>query len=224
MFLFSLEEKVLPGRMQEYAGYTKEMIGLIRGLDPGIAFSAFGSDEGYMDYNQRVENPCDFGPMLERWGKIQEASLATEWGPKRLGALEWSRYSLWEHLAELSYTPRHPNPDPHELAYYLWKNVLVNASKEREFAETGRQVRAFLEQKEIGRGYRVFRNRIGYEAPLYSVVFAGKDPVDAAKFLMDTAGALGLSLMPFFYQIMAMVERTTDFQGWAMPELSLSVK
>jgi hypothetical protein len=219
--LFTLEEKVRSGCIEEYTEHTKKLIELIRELDPGICFSAFGSDEGQMNYNQRINNPCDIGLKLEAWGKVQETLLETEWGRKRLSTIEWSRYSVWERSAELSYDPLLPDPDPNQLTYYLWKNLRVRAEKEMEFIETGCQVRAFLEKENFRRGYSVFRNRIGYEGPLYTVIFAGRDRDEANGFLKETGRTLGLALLPFLPPNMGSVDQMTDFEGRAVSGLSL---
>lgn len=224
MFLFTLEEKIRPGYLEEYKDLTKKWINLIRELKVGIGFSAFGSEDGYMDFNQRISGPCDFGAKLEAWGRVQEALLATEWGKKRLTTVEWSRYSVWQRSAELSYQPLHPDPDPKHLTYFIWKDVRVRAEKEKEFLDTGREIRAFLEEKNIERGYNVFRNLIGHEGPLYTIVFAGKDSDEANEYLKMTGKNLGLALLPFLPGITEAVEHTTDFQGRAMPDVSLPGK
>ncbi|RPH37883.1 hypothetical protein EHM92_01530 [bacterium] len=207
--------------MEEYTEYTKKLIDLIRELNVGIAFSAFGSESGCMDYNQRITGPCDFGPKLEAWDTVHAALLKIEWGKKRLNSVEWSRYSVWERSGELSYEPAHPEPDQSRPTYFVWKNLRLRAEKEKDFIETGRQVRAFLEKKNIERGYNVFRNLIGYEGPLYTVIFPGRDPVESQAWLQQTGRNLAFGLLPFLPQLMASVEQTADFEGRAMPELSL---
>ena len=222
MFLFTLEEKIRPGCMEEYKDHTKKWINLIRELKVGIGFSAFGSGDGYMDFNQRVTGPSDFGPKLEAWGRVQEALLATEWGKKRLNAIEWSRFSVWERSAELSYKPLHPDPDPKHLTYFIWKDVRVRAEKEKEFLEIGREIRAFFEGKDVERGYNVFRNLIGHEGPLYTIVFAGKDADEANGYLQESGRKFALDLLPHLPRIMPLVEKSADYEGWEMPELSLT--
>ncbi len=224
LLLFTLEEKVRPGCMAEYTTQTKKLLDLIRRLNLGIAFSAFGSDNGYMDYNQRIQSRCDYGPKLEAWDKVQEACLATEWGEERLKAIEWSRYSVWERSAELSYEPAHPVPDPSELQYFVWRNLRVRTEKEKAFLEIGCQIRDFLRTKGIERGYNVFRNVIGYEGPLYSAIVAGKDPGELNGLLQELGRRFTFDLLPFVPGLMSSIEKMTDFQGWAMPELSIKAK
>ena len=221
MFLFTLEEKVRPGCMEEYKDTTKKWINLIRELKVGIRFSAFDGGDGYMDFNQRISGISDLGPKLAAWGMVQEALLATEWGKKRLNTIEWSRYSVWERSAELSYKPLDPNPDPKQLMYFIWKDVRVRAEKEKEFLEIGREIRDFFDERKVERGYNVFRNLIGHEGPLYTVIFAGKDADDADAFLKEAGRRFALDLLPHFPRIMPLVEKTSDFRGWEMPELSL---
>jgi hypothetical protein len=221
VFLFTLEEKVRPGCFEEYAECTGKLIDLIRGLDAKLTFSAFGSETGQIEYNQRINSPCDFGPMLDAWGKVHDASLEMEWGRRRLNAVEWRRFSVWERMPDLSYDPVHPEPDPAQLSYYLWKNVRVRVEKERELVQTARQIRTYLEKKNIERGYSVFRNRIGYEGPLYTIILAGQDADESMAWLQQTGRNLAFGLLPFLPQLMASVEQMTDFQGRAIPELSL---
>ena len=60
VFLFTLEEKVRPGCMADYNECTKNLLLLIREMDLELAFSAFGSEEGQIEYNHRTISPCDF--------------------------------------------------------------------------------------------------------------------------------------------------------------------
>jgi len=224
VFIFALEEKVRPGAMAEYVECSRKLIEQIRLLGADLRFSAFATEDGYVDYNQRIGSLCDFGSKLDAWGKVLEASQETSWGQTRARSLEWSRYSVWERMPDLSYDPVHPDPDPGQLTFFLWRNVRVRADKEKDLVQSARQIRMYLEKKDIERGYSIFRNRIGYEGPLYTIIFAGKDQNESMAWLQQTGRNLAFGLLPFLPQLMASVEQMTDFQGRSTPELSLKDK
>jgi hypothetical protein len=224
VILFAMEEKIKPGRMQEYIEYSRKWFDIIKDLNMGLSFSAFGDQNGYLDYNQRINGPDDIGVKIEAWTKARELLFNTPWGKKRLKVVEWYKYSVWQRLPELSYDPAQANPNPNQLTYFMWKNIRVNALHENSFMQTGARIRMLFEKNDIERGYSVFRNFIGYESPIYSVIFAGKDPGEFCEWQQHTWSKLAAELQPLLDQLADSIGETIEFRAWAMPELSLSGK
>jgi hypothetical protein len=222
VFLFSLEEQVKPDSLEDYFESTKKWIDTMKALHSDLSFSAFGNDDGYTDYNQQIAGLADAGLALETWRKAAEILHATEWGKKRLAAVKWSRYSIWELVPDISYEPKHPNPK--QLTYFVWKSVHIRPEMEETFIATAIKIRELVEKTDIDRGCNVFRNVIGYEGPSYTFIFSGKDPDEFHSWRQQVLNKLSQQLDPLLHQLDSSIEENKEFQAWSKPELSMPSK
>ena len=219
ILIFAMEEQVRQGKMEDYINGTKKWVEIIKESGLDIRFSVFGNTEkGNMDYNQQIRSIDDIGPKLVAWKRISEILTNTEWGKKRLAAVSWSKFSVWETSPELSYTPS-DNKSVGKLNYFVWRILRIRREMERDFIETGIRIKTILENLNVDRAVTVFHDLIGYDDPAYSIIIAGKDPDEFESWQNDLAKKDMFGVL--LNQLNTYVEDSSEFRAWFMPEISI---
>jgi hypothetical protein len=222
VLIFVLEEGIRPGGQKDYLEGTRKWVELIQELDPTLTFTAFGDEETFVEFNERLADFDAIGPAVESWLRFFEAAAETEWGRKRAAAVEWSRMSVWEQSAELSYVPAHPEPSPKDLNAWLWRIARVRADGEEGLIKAGSAVKALFEKAGLERGYAVFRNVVGGEGPAYSVILSGRDQAEIASWIARTTSRLAPDLVPLLRRLESGMEEHSDFKARTLTDLSLT--
>ena len=156
--------------------------------------------------------------------KALESFHSTELGQKRQATIRWSKYSVWFRSSQLSYEPANPNAPPNNMIYFVWKHIQLYAGTESRLLEVATKFKRIFQKHDIGRGYGVFCNIIGYKRPWYTVVFAGEEPGEFYKWQQEMEQNLGSELKPILDKLYDITEKITEGSGWTIPELSLTNK
>lgn len=202
--IFSMEEQIIPGVMDDYIETTKKWIDTIKKLNLDMTFVTFGNYNGNLvEYNQQIATMADIGFKIENWNKAREILTGTEWGRKRLSLISKFKYSVWQSSPEISYQPIHPNPS--QLTYFVWNTLLLKKPMENNFIETGKKIRTLFDEYNIDRGYTAFQNIIGYE-DTYVVIFAGKNSAEFYDWQQQTWAKLAQQLKPLLNQLATSVK------------------
>jgi hypothetical protein len=222
VLIFVLEEQIRPGGQRDYLEGTRKWVELIQELDPTLTFTAFGDEETFVEFNERIADFDAIGPAVESWRRFLEAAAETDWGRKRAAAVEWSRMSVWEQSAELSYVPAHPEPSPKDLNAFVWRIARLRPSDEEDLIRAGLAVMALFEKAGLERGYAVFRNVIGGEGPAYSVILSGRDQAEIETWIASTTSRLAPDLSSLLRRLESGMEEHSDFKARTLTDLSLT--
>ncbi len=218
-FVLSLEDAVKPGMMNQYKESMKKWIELLKNEKVETMFNAFAEQNGIVNYLEPLSNLSEINNRA--LNKALEKFHNTEWGQKRQASLRWSLYSVWFRSDKLSYRPATPSTSPKGMVYFIWKHIRLRPEAEIKFNEIATKFKKVFQRQNIGRGYGVFRNIIGYEMPWYTVVFPGKDPGELYEWQNKIERELGDELKRILDELYDIADEITEGRGWTLQELSL---
>ncbi|MGD8780878.1 MAG: hypothetical protein PVH88_18170 [Ignavibacteria bacterium] len=216
--VLSLEDAVKPGMIEQYTQIMKQWIEQLKNDDVKATFNSFLETNCVVNYLEPINNLNDVDKRV--LDKILKSFAHTELGQKRNLTIRWSKYSVWNNSNQLSYKPIHPDISPNEMPYFAWKHIKLYTDKEDIFLELARKFKEVFTRHNIGRGYGVFCNIIGYENPWYTIVFSGKDPGELYLWQKEMEQELGPELKLVLNQLYGITEQIIDGNGWVLHELS----
>jgi hypothetical protein len=220
LFVSLNEEKVHPGLMADYLEGTKLWIAEIEKAEIPLNFFAFRDGENGFHYGVTLKSLGEMDGLSLHWKKAVKILRSTDWGRKRQAAIASSRYTIWMSGPELSYTPENPDITDSEMQYMESIDIKVSHANEYAFYVAMIKLKALHKAKGIQRGYDVYRNIIGEEGPLYTVVVGGKDPAEYFQNEMKIYKLLGEEGMEFYSNLMKLVDSYTHDSAWMQSELS----
>ncbi len=219
-FILGLEESIKPGRMSDYREATHIWIEQLRAMKVKTAFNAFSEGPDTVVYLEPVAGEKEF---REKQAVMASAAVFVEsdWGRRRLASINWSKYTIWQRLADLCYRPVRPAASPAAMPYFIWWNIRPAQANVLQFFDIASAFKKMLEQHDVDHGYGVFHNIVGEAGPLFSVVlpFANPQEYNSWRELMEKELESEIEL--FCTRFHAIVRETTAADGWFLPDLSL---
>lgn len=213
------EEHVNPGMTEEYESATKAWIAAMDAAQSPLYFFAMKDQNGTYTYVVMINNFAEIDTLMGHWGQATRLMEPTA-AANRRKAVQWSRYTIWLGMPQLSYNPATPALSMDDAKYFESADIKVRPDKEGEFLAAVGKLKGIYAKHGIDRGWEIYRGIVGVQGPVYAVVWSGKDPADVWNWYKGLKPEFGADIMPVMNEIADLMESEVEGRGWAKPELS----
>lgn len=217
----NVAERIRPGMMDEYVETTKQWLAAIKSAGLDLSVYSFTGESTDIHFSVQISSMAQLDTLAQTWAKAVALMDNTDWGATRKKCIEWRRYVINTRVDKASYRAADPEVPREELQYFKWKDYRVRPGDADEFLAVLGKVKSIYEKHGIRRSYSVYRDVIGSEGPIFTIVTSAKDPGDMHNAETAIRSTLANDLKPHMDALEDLTVEYLDGVSWTRPDLSL---
>lgn len=210
-----------PDQMSGYEAATKKFFQLLVEAMPDATWTTIQTDDIHYYY---VIPMASFA-TIDGMHRSMEAMIGKV-GPERFGALmaelgptiDQTDSRVLMRRDDLSYRPE-TDLGP-EAKFFNYDVYYLKPGMEFAMEAVAKEWASLLKSTGAGRGFTVYQQMLGSDAPLMVIVTPAKDPLELAQAMVANQAKLGAAGGPLWAKTMAMTRRLDRNTGWLRPDLS----
>lgn len=216
------DEAPRPDQTSAYEAATKKFFQMLVDAMPDATWTAIQTDDIHYYYVIPIPSFATIDGMHQSM-----AAMIGKVGPEKFNALMAEMGPTVDHTDsrvlmrrdDLSYRPE-KDLAPGEAKFFNYDVYYLKPGMEFAMEGVAKEWAALLKSKGAARGFTVYQQMLGSDAPMMVIMTPAKDPLELAQAMVGNQAKLGAAGGPLWAKTMSMTRRLDRNTGWLRPDLS----